>query len=130
MKRHIISHVAIYLLSIVMAVFGIYHFMYPKEMMVYVPNFIPGGVIWVYFVGGAFILAAISFVLNKQAKLAGYLLALLLLIFVFTIHLPTYLQGGTEETRHDALINLLKDTAIAAFAMHIAGSTDNKGIVF
>jgi len=130
MKRHIISHVAIYLLSIVMAVFGIYHFMYPKEMMVYVPNFIPGGVIWVYFVGGAFILAAISFILNKQAKLAGYLLALLLLIFVFTIHLPTYLQGGTEETRHTALINLLKDTAIAAFAMHIAGSTDTKGIVF
>ena len=117
MKRHIISHVAIYLLSIVMAVFGIYHFMYPKEMMVYVPNFIPGGVIWVYFVGGAFILAAISFILNKQAKLAGYLLALLLLIFVFTIHLPTYLQGGTEETRHTALINLLKDTAIAAFAI-------------
>jgi uncharacterized membrane protein len=130
MKRHVISHVAIYLLSIVMAVFGIYHFMYPKEMMVYVPTFIPGGVIWVYFVGGAFILAAIAFIFNKKVQLAGYLLALLLLLFVFTIHLPTYLQGGTEETRHIALINLLKDTAIAAFALHIAGSADAKGIIF
>lgn len=130
MKRHVISHVAIYLLSIVMAVFGIFHFMYPKEMMGYVPTFIPGGIIWVYFVGGAFILASIAFIFNKQVKLAGYLLALLLLLFVFTIHLPIFLHGGMEETRHAALIDLLKDTAIAAFALHIAGSADAKGIVF
>lgn len=130
MKRHIVSHIAIYLLSVVMIVFGIYHFMYPKNMMEYVPAWIPGGIVWVKIVGAAFILAAIAFIFNRQVKIAAYLLAILLFLFVFSIHLPAYLQGGMEETRQAALINLLKDTALAAFALHIAGSADSHGIKF
>ena len=130
MKKHIVSHVAIYLLSLVMIVFGIYHFMYPMNMMEYVPSGLPGGILWVKIAGGAFILAAISFIFNKQVKLTAYLLALLLFIFVFAIHFPAYFSGGTEETRQDALINILKDTALAAFALHIAGSADSHGIKF
>ena len=130
MKRHIISHVAIYLLSIVMIIFGVYHFMYPSSMVVFVPTFLPGGIIWVYLVGGAFILAAIAFIFNRFVKLAGYLLAVLLLIFVFTIHLPNFREAGAEDMRQIALINLLKDTALAAFALHIAGSADDQRIHF
>lgn len=130
MKPHIISHVAIYLLSLVMMIFGIYHLLNPNNMQVFVPTFIPGGVIWVYVVGVAFILAAISFIINKFVKLAGYLLAILLFLFVITIHLPNYRQAGAEEMRQMALINLLKDTAIAAFALHIAGSADRFGMKF
>jgi uncharacterized membrane protein len=130
MKKHIISHIAIYLLSVVMIVFGIYHFLYPKNMMEFVPAGLPGGLIWVKVVGAAFILAAIAFIFNKQVKLAAYLLALLLLIFVFAVHLPAYMKGAMEETRQAALINILKDTALAAFALHIAGSADSHGIKF
>ena len=130
MKKHIVSHIAIYLLSVVMIYFGVYHFRFPKNMLEYVPNWLPGGIIWVKIVGGAFILAALSFILNKQAKLAAYLLALLLFIFALGVHLPTYLHGGMEETRQSGLINMLKDTALAAFALHIAGSADQKGIKF
>ncbi len=130
MKRHIVSHVAIYLLSVVMIFFGIYHFRYPSTMMVYVPTFLPGGIIWVYLVGGAFILAALAFIFNRFVKLAGYLLAILLLIFVFMVHLPNYREAGDPDMRQLALINLLKDTALAAFALHIAGSADREGIKF
>lgn len=130
MKKHIVSHIAIYLLSLVMIIFGVYHFLFPKNMMEFVPSGIPGGIVWVKIVGAAFILAAIAFIFNKQVKLAAYLLALLLFIFVFFIHFPAYFQGGMEETRQAALINILKDTAIGAFALHIAGSADSHGIKF
>jgi len=130
MKKHVVSHIAIYLLSVVMIYFGIYHFRFPRNMLEYVPNWLPGGIIWVKIVGGAFILAAISFIINKQVKLTAYLLALLLFIFVLSVHLPTYLHGGMEETRQNAMINMLKDTALAAFALHIAGSANQRGMVF
>jgi uncharacterized membrane protein len=130
MKKHIVSHIAIYLLSLVMIILGIYHFLYPKNMMVFVPAGLPGGILWVKVVGGAFILAAISFIFNKQVKLTAYLLALMIFIFVFFIHFPAYFKGGMEETRLAALLNILKDTAIAAFALHIAGSADSHGMKY
>jgi putative oxidoreductase len=122
MNQHIISRIAIYLLAVVMIVFGIYHFRHPKELLIYIPAFVPGGIIWVYFVGGAFILAALAFITNRLVGLAGYLLAVLLLIFVLTVHLPNYLHSGDHDMRQIALVNLLKDTALAAFALYIASN--------
>ena len=122
MNQHIISRIAIYLLAIVMIVFGLYHFRHPKELLIYIPAFIPGGIIWVYFVGGAFILAALAFITNRLVGLAGYLLAVLLFIFVLTVHLPNYLHSGDQDMRQIALVNLLKDTALAAFALYIASN--------
>ena len=122
MNQHIISRIAIYLLAVVMIVFGIYHFRHPKELLIYIPAFVPGGIIWVYFVGGAFVLAALAFITNRLVGLAGYLLAVLLLIFVLTVHLPNYLHSGDQDMRQIALVNLLKDTALAAFALYIASN--------
>jgi len=130
MTQRLISRVAIYLLSIVMIVFGIYHFQQPHSLLVFVPTNIPGGITWVYVVGVAFILAALAFITNKFVKLAAYLLALLLFIFVLAIHLPNYNHSGDLEMRQNALINLLKDTALAAFALHIAGSADSHGVKY
>jgi len=126
MKEQTISRVAIILLALVMAVFGIYHFIYPQNLVNYVPSFLPDfGKLWVYIPGAAFILAAVAFITNKMVKLAGYLLAILLFIFVLTIHLPNYLHGSSDEYRQLSFINMLKDTAIAAFAMHIAANSPN-----
>lgn len=99
-------------------------------MMEYVPSNIPNPVLWVKIVGVAFILAAISFILNKYVKIAAYLLAAMLLSFAFFIHFDIYRNAGTEEVKVNALINILKDTALAAFALHIAGSADSHGIKF
>jgi putative oxidoreductase len=124
MNEQSISRFAIILLALVMAVFGIYHFIYPQNLMAYVPSFLPNaGNLWVYIPGAAFILAAIAFITNKKVKLAAYLLAVLLFIFILTIHLPNFLNGSSDEYRQISLINLLKDTAIAAFALHIAANT-------
>ena len=132
MKKHIVSHIAIYILSAVMLFFGYYHLTQPKAMMEYgyIPASLPNPVLWVRIVGVAFILAAISFILNKYVKIAAYLLAAMLLSFAFFIHFDIYRNAGTEDVKINALINILKDTALAAFALHIAGSADSHGIKF
>ncbi|HRI19555.1 MAG TPA: hypothetical protein PLA68_01320 [Panacibacter sp.] len=123
MNQHTISRISISLLAIVMMIFGIYHFMYPQNLVSYLPSFLPPGNIWIYLPGAGFILAAIAFITNRKVKLAGYLLAALLVIFVLTLHLPNFLNGSSDEYRQAALINILKDTAIAAFALHIAANS-------
>ncbi|MBX3240343.1 MAG: hypothetical protein KIT80_02165 [Chitinophagaceae bacterium] len=122
MKHLTISRIAICLLAIVMIVFGILHFLKPDNMLVYVPLYLPEGIMWVYFVGIAFILAALSFILNRYVSLAGYVLALLLVLFVLLIHIPNYLNSGDPILRETALVNALKDIALAAFAMYIAST--------
>lgn len=125
-QYHIVSRIAIYLLAVVMIIFGIYHFLNARNLMVFVPDFIPGGIIWAYFTGAAFILVGLAFITNKMVKLAGYVLAVLLIIFIVTIHIPNYLYAGNKEMQTMALINLLKDTAIAGFALHIAAGAHHQ----
>ena len=114
------------MLSVVLFVFGVFHFLHPHDLLVFVPSFIPGGIIWVYFVGAAFILVALSFLTNKMVKLAGYVLAVLLIVFIVSIHIPNYMNAGDKEMRQMALINLLKDTAIVGFALHIAAGAHHQ----
>ena len=124
--HHVVSRIAIYLLAVVMIAFGLYHFMQPRNLVGYVPAFIPGGIVWVYVIGAAFILVGVAFIINKMVKIAGYVLAALLIIFVLTIHLPNFLHSGDKEMQQIALISLLKDTALAGFALHIAASAYNQ----
>ena len=122
MKEQLISRIAVIILAIVLIVFGIYHFMQPRVMITFVPNFLPGGLTWVYVVGIAFILAGIAFILHRWVKLAGYMLALLLICFVLLIHLPNYLHSGDINEQRLSFMNLLKDSVIAAFAMYVASN--------
>jgi len=113
-----------------MIAFGIYHFKNPKALIEYVPADLPNPIIWIKIVGAAFILTAVCFIFNKFVKIAAYLLAAMLLIFAFFVHFEIYRNAGTEEVKVHELINILKDTALAAFALHIAGSADSHGIKF
>lgn len=96
-------------------------------MLVYVPEFLPGGKVWVYLVGAAFILAALAFIAHKQVKLAGYLLALMLIVFALAVHLPNSLNAGGNDCEYGsrAFVNLLKDVALAAFAIYIGSNSKN-----
>ena len=98
--------------------------------MEYVPANLPNPILWVKIVGVAFILAAVSFIFNKYVKITAYLLALMLIVFALGVHGQIYMNAGTEEVKVNALINILKDTALAAFALHIAGSADSHGMKY
>lgn len=121
----LLSRVAVIILGIVLICFGLYHFISPQNLAGFVPAFIPGGQIWVYITGAAFILLGIAFILHRMVEIAGYLLALLLIIFILTIHLPNYLNSGNPDMRQVAFVNLLKDTALAAFALYLASNARN-----
>jgi len=121
MENTTISRVGITLYALVVAFFGINHFLNGTGMQNTVPSFIPGGLFWIYFTGAALIAAAIAFLIDRQARLAGLLLAAFLLIIVLTIHLPAVLHAPDESAVRFPLTNLVKDTGIAAGALMIAG---------
>ena len=72
---HIVSHLAVYLLAAVLFMFGVFHWMYPRDLLVYVPDFLPLGIKWAYVVGTAFIICAFSFAFNQYVKITSYVLA-------------------------------------------------------
>lgn len=103
-------------------VFGINHFIYAENMVNIVPQFIPGGIFWVYLTGLGLILASISFIINKLVHISGILLAIMLLIFVLTIHLPGLFDANRMQM---AMLSMLKDISLASGSLFIALSDKN-----
>jgi len=110
------------LFALPFGIFGILHFMMAENMAGMVPGFIPGGVVWVYLTGVALLAACVSFVIQKEVRLAGLLLALMLIVFVLSIHLPGVISGSES-----AMPNLLKDTALAGGALLLADKYSDEG---
>ncbi|MFK7947608.1 MAG: DoxX family protein [Saprospiraceae bacterium] len=109
-----------YIFAVPFLIFGLFHFIAADDMADMVP--IPGGVIWVYITGVALVLAAVSIFINKYARLAMFLLGILLLLFVVLVHLP-----NISEEDPINLSMALKDLALMAAAWMLAGnSEDNK----
>ncbi len=106
------------LYALPMVVFGIMHFMYAGNMEQIVPAFFPIRLILVYVTGAALILAGISIVTKIQTRLASLLLALLLLIFIATMHIPGLFN---EQTMQMSMTSMLKDIGLMAAALLIAG---------
>ena len=121
METSVLKNVGRWLFGLPLVVFGLFHFMNAGQMSGMVPGFIPGGAFWVYLTGLALILAAISIFMGKMTKLAGQLLALMLLIFVLTIHLPGALEGSQSSVS-----SMLKDLAMAGGALLAAAFLDNE----
>lgn len=107
-----------YLYAIPFGIFGIFHFMMAGDMAGMVP--FPGGVFWVYLTGIALLAACISFVIEKKVRLAGILLGIMLLIFVFSIHIPGAMAEDPAAAQN-ATTSALKDLALAGAAFLLAG---------
>ncbi len=108
------------LYAVPMAIFGIFHFTSAQDMSGMVPSFLPAPTIWVYITGLALILAAVAILIQKKARLACLLLALMLIVFVLTVHVP-----GLSENMQSSMPNLLKDTALAGGALCLAGHSSD-----
>lgn len=108
-----ISKIGKYLYAIPMVIFGLFHFLNSSAMAGMVP--IPGGIFWIYLTGLSLILAGISIIFQKLDEWSSLLLAVMLLVFVLTIHLPGVLAGGEMSQMY--MTNLLKDLALAGGAL-------------
>lgn len=113
------NSVARVLYALPFGVFGILHLMNANAMAGMVP--VPGGAFWVYLTGVALIAASLSIIIEWKVYLAGVLLGVLLLIFVFTIHVPAIINAADAMAMQSSLSQLLKDTALAGGAWYIAG---------
>lgn len=98
-------------------VFGFMHLAGADQMAGMVPAYFGGGVIWVYLTGISQLAFGASVILGKYDKMAAMLCALMLLVFVLTIHLPGVL-GGNQMS----MGGLLKDIGLAGGALMYASS--------
>ncbi|HEY6503639.1 MAG TPA: hypothetical protein VIZ28_06650, partial [Chitinophagaceae bacterium] len=105
MKAFIPSKLAEVIFALIIAYFGYWHLTHADSMGKSVPDLIPGpGSLWIYITGVAFLLAAIGILTDIKKTLACYLLAALLLIFIFTMHYRSFSSNPFPA---------LKDLAIA-----------------
>lgn len=106
--------------AFVMLVFGIMHLFGSGQMSSIVP--LPFQRFWVFFTGFALIAYAVSvFINHKWSQIAGYLLALMLVIFVVSVHLPAIIRH--ELFSELSVIMALKDLALAVAAISIANQS-------
>jgi putative oxidoreductase len=97
-------------------IFGVMHLLHAQEMADKVPAWIPGGTLWVYITGLAFIAACVGVLTGIQRRLAFLGLAFMLVTFILTVHLPA-LAGGDAHSRPMTMMLLLKDISLLAGAL-------------
>jgi hypothetical protein len=76
------------LMCITMISFGIDHLLYAEGISTLVPAWIPGRMFWTYFAAVALIGSGITIILRIQLKLSALLLALMIIIWFFILHIP------------------------------------------
>jgi uncharacterized membrane protein YphA (DoxX/SURF4 family) len=111
------------LFAIPFAIFGLNHILFFNFYIGEVSSFIPLGPYTIILTGIFLIMASLSIILNKYVKVATILLAVLLLIFILTIHIPALFN---VEKWQFALIELLKDTSLLGGALMISGMVSER----
>ena len=109
------------LFALPFGIMGLNHFFMYNYYVGMVSSFIPGGGFTVIITGLALIAACVAIISKKFIQLACLLLALLLLIFICTIHIPGLFANINSRETNMALIELLKDTALMGGSLMIAG---------
>jgi uncharacterized membrane protein len=82
--------------SISLAVFGVQHFIYGGFVATLVPAFMPGRLFWAYFVGVAFVAAAIGILTRMLARPAATMLGVMFFLFVVLLHIPRIIGNSSD----------------------------------
>jgi len=115
-----------FLYAMPFAVFGINHFLMMDYYMGLLTSFVPHTAFVLLLVGILLIAASISIMTGKLIRLSTILLAILLFVFILTIHIP-HLVHGIDKT--ETIINMLKDTSLMGGSLMIAGMYSSPGKV-
>jgi uncharacterized membrane protein len=110
--------------AVALAIFAAEHFLAARDLMGIVPHWLPGALFWTYLVGAALFAAAISFIAWRYVRWSASLLALLFLIIVATVDLPSL-----PKHLHERLFWTLtvREVSFAGGAMVLAGSVWPRG---
>ncbi len=104
--------------AIPFALFGINHFLMMDYYVGMITSFIPGGAYTIVLTGIMMIAASISIISKIYVKFSTILLAILLFIFIVTIHIPHLI---TESDKTITIVALLKDISLMGGSLMIAG---------
>ncbi len=113
-----ITSVGRILFALPFAIFGINHFIMLDYYLGLITSFIPLGAYTIILTGLMLIAVSISIIVKKFIKISTIILAILLGLFILTIHIP-HLINGHEQTV--TLIALLKDISLMGGSLMIAG---------
>lgn len=115
------------LFAIPFAIFGINHFLNWEMLALMYNSFIPMGVFTNFIVGVALIAAAVSIIFKKNIRLSCISLAILLFIFIVSIHIPQLffdVKPNKLDSNFASILaanNMIKDIALMGGALMIVG---------
>lgn len=92
------------------AILGLNHYLMVDFYTGMLSSFIPGGVYTVFLTGFLMIAAAVFIILRKFVKAATLTLAILLALYILTIHIPHLFTGDFELAQ--VLMPMLKDVSL------------------
>jgi uncharacterized membrane protein YphA (DoxX/SURF4 family) len=111
----------LYGLSLV--VFAVQHVRFHAFVATLVPAWYPMNAIWPYVTAAGFVAGAVSYVAGVQVRLASILLAVMFLLFAFTLHAPDVLAHLTSGGRWTSMCVAL---GFAGGALVFAGGDRSK----
>ena len=100
-------------------IFGINHFLMMDYYVGMLTSFVPLGAYTIIITGILLIAAGLSIITKKYVMQSTIMLAVLLFIFIVTIHIPHLMSGGPDKAI--TLIALLKDISLMGGSIMIAG---------
>lgn len=77
-----------YLFGVMLAIFGLDHFLYPKFVALLVPVWVGGATFWTYFAGSALIAGGFGIMERRVARLASLLTGVMIFLWVLMLHIP------------------------------------------
>lgn len=106
------------LFAIPFALFGINHFLMLDYYLGMLTSFVPLGAYTIILTGIMLIAASISIITKVLVKFSTLMLAVLLFIFIVTIHIPHLFADADKSV---TLIALLKDISLMGGSLMIFG---------
>jgi hypothetical protein len=106
------------LFAIPFALFGINHFLMLDYYLGMLTSFVPLGAYTIILTGIMLITVSISIITKVLVKFSTLMLAILLFIFIVTIHIPHLFMDADKTI---TIIALLKDISLMGGSLMIAG---------
>jgi len=106
------------LFAVPFALFGINHFLMLDYYLGMLTSFVPLGAYTIILTGIMLIVTSISIITKVLVKFSTLMLAILLFIFIITIHIPHLI---TDADNTITIISLLKDISLMGGSLMISG---------
>ncbi|MGC2614999.1 MAG: hypothetical protein WA354_13285 [Terracidiphilus sp.] len=106
--------------------FGSAHFIDVKDTLSLIPDWLPGHIFWAYFTGGAFIAAGVAVLAGRCARLATFLSALQIGLFLLLVWVPIVAAGSKVPFQWSETIF---NAALLAAAWMVADSYQDTALV-